>query len=56
VLSISGIHDLRPLLLSEMNDVLKLDEAEADGRKPRAPDPRTDLRSTPWSVPPNAPN
>jgi acetyl esterase/lipase len=29
VLSISGLHDLRPLLRTKMNDVLKLDEAEA---------------------------
>jgi len=29
VVSISGLHDLRPLLLTTMNDVLRMDEAEA---------------------------
>jgi arylformamidase len=43
VLSISGIHDLRPLLLSEMNEVLKLDEAEVARESPALLSPRKDL-------------
>lgn len=34
VLSISGLHDLRPLLRTEMNDALRLDEAEAIAESP----------------------
>ena len=29
VLSVSGLHNLRPLLLTKMNEVLNLDEAKA---------------------------
>lgn len=34
VMSISGVHDLRPLLQSELNDTLKLDIAEALSESP----------------------
>jgi hypothetical protein len=43
VLSISGIHDLRPLLLSEMNEVLHLTEAEAAAESPALHEPRAGL-------------
>ena len=33
-LSISGVHDLRPLLETKMNDTLNLDAAEASGESP----------------------
>ena len=41
VASISGLHDLRPLLLARMNETLRLDEAEALAESPIAlwPDP-----------------
>lgn len=34
VTPISGVHDLRPLLRTEMNDILKLDEADAVSESP----------------------
>jgi len=34
VLSISGVHDLRPLLLTDLNRTLRIDEAEAAGESP----------------------
>jgi acetyl esterase/lipase len=43
VLSISGIHDLRPLLLSQMNDVLHLTEEEAAAESPALHSPRPGL-------------
>jgi arylformamidase len=43
VLSISGIHDLRPLTLSKMNEVLHLTEAEAAAESPALHTPRLDL-------------
>jgi acetyl esterase/lipase len=43
VLSISGIHDLRPLLLSEMNEVLHLTEEEAAAESPALHAPRAGL-------------
>ncbi|MEL6519582.1 MAG: alpha/beta fold hydrolase [Pseudomonadota bacterium] len=39
VVSISGVHDLRPLRLAEMNDVLKLDEATVLAESPALLDP-----------------
>jgi arylformamidase len=42
VLSISGIHDLRPLLLSQMNEVLHLTEQEARAESPALLAPRMD--------------
>ena len=44
VMSISGIHDLRPLRHSEMNTALALDEAEADAESPALHSPRTDIQ------------
>lgn len=34
VTSISGVHDLRPLMRTEMNDILKIDAAEAQTESP----------------------
>ena len=39
VVSISGLHDLRPLLLSPLNDILHLDAAEAAAESPALCDP-----------------
>lgn len=44
VLSISGIHDLRPIRKSKMNAVLKLNPAEAADESPALLDPWTNLR------------
>ncbi|GGL61660.1 alpha/beta hydrolase [Wenxinia marina] len=45
VVSISGVHDLRPLRLAAMNEVLRLDEAEAEAEsavlRPPPPGPAT---------------
>ena len=46
VLSISGVHDLRPLLKTEMNQVLGLDEAEAKAESPVLATPRTSIPVT----------
>lgn len=46
VLSISGLHDLRPLLLTKMNDVLNLDKAEALQESPALRRPSTSARVT----------
>lgn len=43
VMSISGVHDLRPLLHSAMNETLKLDAAEAEAESPALLKPRTGL-------------
>lgn len=40
--SISGVHDLRPLMVTEMNETLKLDEAEAAAESPALLRPATD--------------
>jgi arylformamidase len=56
VMSISGIHDLRPLLLSEMNDVLKLDRPRRRRKAPRASPRAGTSRSTPLSARRNVPN
>ena len=48
VLSISGVHDLRPLLRTEMNDGLKLDAAEAASESPALLEPHTDAHVTCW--------
>lgn len=34
VVSVSGVHDLRPLLATRMNDTLRLDPAEAEAQSP----------------------
>ena len=48
VLSISGVHDLRPLLRTDMNKDLKLDADEARRESPALHEPRTDAALTCW--------
>ncbi|WP_139974292.1 alpha/beta hydrolase [Ochrobactrum sp. CGA5] len=43
VLSISGLHDLRPLLRTAMNDIFSMDEAEAVAESPALHRPRADI-------------
>ncbi|MCD1643492.1 alpha/beta hydrolase [Aurantimonas coralicida] len=46
VLSISGVHDLRPLMKTEMNEILALDLAEARAESPALLEPRGDVALT----------
>lgn len=46
--SISGLHDLRPLLRTEMNSDFRLDEAEAAAESPALSAPREGARVTCW--------
>lgn len=46
--SISGVHDLRPLLRLEMNEILKLDDAEAVMESPALQYPVEGARLTCW--------
>ncbi len=48
VLSISGVHDLRPLRATKMNDTLNIDEAEARSESPALLDPVPGTRLTAW--------
>jgi acetyl esterase/lipase len=48
-LSISGLHDLRPLLQTAMRAKLRLDEAEAATQSPALLMPRTGVRVTAWA-------
>ena len=48
VLSISGVHDLRPLLKTEMNKILGLDPAEARAESPALKTPLDSMRVTAW--------
>jgi hypothetical protein len=48
VVSVSGVHDLRPLLRTAMNAVLRLDAAEAAAESPALLTPREGLRLTAW--------
>lgn len=48
VVSISGVHDLRPLMRTDMNTALKLDEAEALAESPALLRPMDDARITCW--------
>lgn len=48
VVSISGVHDLRPLMKTGMNATLKLDEAEARAESPALLDPVSGSRLTCW--------
>ncbi|MEM1431962.1 MAG: alpha/beta hydrolase fold domain-containing protein [Pseudomonadota bacterium] len=48
VLSISGLHDLRPLMQTAMNGTLQLDEAEALAESPALLRPRADVPVTAW--------
>lgn len=46
--SISGVHDLRPLLRTRLNDALRLDAAEARAESPALLEPREAVRLTCW--------
>lgn len=48
VLSISGLHDLRPMLRTAMNDHLHIDEAEALSESPALLRPLDNVRITCW--------
>jgi arylformamidase len=48
VLSISGVHDLRPLMKTAMNDDLKLDEEEAHLESPALLTPVEGMKVTCW--------
>jgi acetyl esterase/lipase len=49
VLSISGLHDLRPLMRTAMNERLRIDEAEASAESPALLRPVDGLRLTCWA-------
>lgn len=49
VVSISGVHDLRPLLATEMNATLKLDEEEAAAESPALLTPVTGTTLVAWA-------
>jgi hypothetical protein len=46
--SISGLHDLRPLMKAAMNAELRIDEAEALVESPALLEPMQDVRVTCW--------
>jgi acetyl esterase/lipase len=48
VVSLSGLHDLRPLLHTAMNENLRLDEAEAIAESPALLRPMDNVRLTCW--------
>ena len=48
VLSISGLHDLRPLMATQMNEVLRLDAQEARRESPALQAKRLDVPVTAW--------
>lgn len=48
VVSISGVHDLRPLQLHTMNEKLRLDEVEARSESPALLTPKTAAKITSW--------
>lgn len=48
VVSISGLHDLRPLMKTAMNETLKLDAAEALAESPALREPLPNARVTCW--------
>jgi arylformamidase len=47
-LSISGVHDLRPLMSTALNETLRLDAAEAQAQSPALLAPRAGTRLTCW--------
>jgi acetyl esterase/lipase len=49
VLSISGVHDLRPLIRTAMNEDLKLDRSEAAAESPALLEPRPGVPVTCWA-------
>jgi acetyl esterase/lipase len=46
--SISGVHDLRPMMVTKMNETLKLTEAEAEAESPVLQRPMDGARLTCW--------
>jgi len=48
VVSISGLHDLRPLIKASMNETLRIDAAEALAESPALLEPVTNARVTCW--------
>lgn len=48
VLSISGVHDLRPLMRLAMNETLRIDAEEARAQSPALLDPLEGIRITCW--------
>ena len=44
--SLSGVHDLRPLMKAEMNEILRLDAAEAVAESPALLMPRVGAQIT----------
>jgi len=48
VTSISGVHDLRPLMRTEMNDILHIDAAEAQAESPALLTPLAAIPVTAW--------
>ena len=48
VLSISGLHDLRPMLRTARNDLLKLDMESAEANSPALKRPLPNVRLTTW--------
>lgn len=48
VVSISGVHDLRPMMLTAMNDILHIDEAEALAESPVSLNPLAAIPVTAW--------
>jgi arylformamidase len=48
VVSISGVHDLRPLLRAALNDDLRMDRTEATAESPALLHPRTGVPVTCW--------
>lgn len=48
-LSISGLHDLRPLLRTRMNDTLRMDAAEAASESPALLEPLPETRLLCWA-------
>ena len=48
IVSISGVHDLRPLTLTRMNEILRLDDAEAAAESPALRAPVDDVDIAIW--------
>ena len=48
VVSISGVHDLRPLIKTKMNDILRIDRVEALKESPALLEPVGDTRLVCW--------
>lgn len=48
VVSISGVHDLRPLRAHSMNEKLNIDDSESQSESPVLQNPRKDVHVTAW--------